>query len=72
MTAFEIRLIDCCWVELEGFARPELVLQTKLKPRLFAIHQFIYDEAGNPLPHNPDAPRILVVMHPQSRGRRSA
>ena len=61
----EIRLFDCCWVELEGYARPELVIQKRLKPRIFAIDEFLYDEAGNPLAHNAAAPRIRLVVQPE-------
>ncbi len=60
--AFGIRLYDCCWVELEGYVRPELVIQKRLKPKIFAIDEFLYDEAGNPLAHQDHAPRILVIV----------
>ncbi|MDV6329822.1 hypothetical protein [Asticcacaulis sp. 201] len=66
------KLYDCCWVELEGRPRPELVIQKKLKPRLFIIGEHLYDENCNPLPTNPQAPRVLVIMHPQMRGRSRA
>ncbi len=58
----QIRLFDCCWVELEGYARPELVIQKKLKPKIFVIDEFLYDEAGNALAHQATAPRILMVV----------
>ncbi len=67
-----IKLVDCCWVELDGFARAELVIQKRLKPRIFAIRSYLYDETGSPLSHNPEAPRILAVMAPISQGRRRA
>lgn len=60
--ALQIRLYDCCWVELEGYARPELVIQKRLKPRIFAIDEFLYDERGNPMAHETSAPRILMVV----------
>ncbi|MEI9904554.1 MAG: hypothetical protein WDN06_11685 [Asticcacaulis sp.] len=65
----DIRLTDCCWVELEGYPRPELVIQKRLKPRIFAIDEFLYDEAGNPLAHEISAPRILVVVSAPGRRR---
>jgi hypothetical protein len=66
------RLIDCCWVEIEGEARPQLVIRKRLKPLIFAVGEWLYSEYGMPLPHNPDAPRILVIMHPRTHGRRRA
>ena len=58
---FSDKLFDCCWVELHGYPRPELVIQKRLKPKIFAIDEFLYDEAGKPLATNPDAPVILVI-----------
>ncbi len=63
------RLIDCCWVELEGDLRPQLVIQKRLKPLIFAVGDWLYAECGSPLPHNPEAPRILMILHPRSHGR---
>ncbi len=65
-----IKLVDCCWVELDGFARAELVIQKRLKPRVFSICSYLYDEYGSALPSNPEAPRILTVMAPISQGLR--
>ena len=65
------KLVDCCWVELEGYARPELVIQKRLKPRIFAVRSYLYDEQGVALLHNQEAPRILAVLAPQSQGRRA-
>lgn len=64
------RLIDCCWVEVEGEPRAQLVIRKHLKPLIFSIGQWLYDENGNPLPHNPLAPRIRLIMHPRTHGRR--
>ncbi len=66
----DIRLYDCCWVELEGYPRPELVIQKRLKPRIFVIDEFLYDEFGNPLAHETSAPRVVVVVAaPRRRGQ---
>lgn len=67
----EIRLYDCCWVELEGYARPELTIQKRLKPKIFAIDEFLYDEFGNPLAHETSAPRILLVVATPGRRARA-
>lgn len=67
-----VRLFDCCWVELAGYPRAELVIQKKLKPRIFAIDEFLYDEFGNPLVQNPEAPRILMVHKGTIAPRRRA
>ncbi len=64
----QVRLYDCCWVELEGYARPELVIQKRLKPRIFVIDEFLYDEHGNALAHMDNAPRVVMVV--QAPGRR--
>ena len=56
---FSDRLFDCCWVELHGYARPELVIQKRMKPKVFAIDEFLYEESGKPL--SPDAPLILAI-----------
>ncbi len=66
------RLIDCCWVELEGDLRPQLVIRKRLKPLIFAVGEWLYAECGTPLAHNPEAPRILIILHPRSHGRRRA
>ena len=55
------KLFDCCWVELQGYPRPELVIQKRLKPKIFAIDEFLYDERGTALSVNADAPAILVI-----------
>jgi len=39
---------------------------------IFAVGEWLYAESGSPLPHNPDAPRILMILHPRSHGRRRA
>lgn len=65
------RLIDCCWVELEGDLRPQLVIRKRLKPLIFAVGEWLYAECGTPLAHNPQAPRILVISHPLTHGRRA-
>ena len=64
------RLIDCCWVELEGDLCPQLVIQKRLKPLIFAVGEWLYAECGSPLPHNPEAPRIRLILHPRTHGRR--
>lgn len=58
---FSDKLFDCCWVELHGYARPELVIQKRLKPKIFAIDEFLYEESGKPLSVNADAPVILTI-----------
>ncbi len=66
-----IRLYDCCWVELEGYPRPELVIQKRLKPKIFAIDEFLYDEAGNALAHQTTAPRVRMVVTAPGRQART-
>jgi len=56
-----VRLFDCCWVEAVGYARPQLVIRKRLRPAIYAIDAWLYDEDANPLPVNPDAPRITVI-----------
>jgi len=63
------KLTDCCWVELEGDLRPHLVIRKRLKPLIFAVGDWLYAECGSPLAHNPEAPRILMILHPLSHGR---
>jgi len=55
------RLFDCCWVEAQGFRRPQLIIQKRLKPPIFALDAWLYDQYANPLPTNPEAPRITVI-----------
>ena len=65
------RLEDCCWVELEGQARPQLALRRRLKPPVYAVGDWLYAESGSPLAHNPEAPRILVILPPRAHVRRA-
>jgi len=64
------RLEDCCWVELEGDERLQLVLRRRLKPPVYAVGAWLYAEGGSPLAHNPDAPRILVILPPRAHDRK--
>ena len=64
------KLYDCCWVELEGELRPQLVIRKRLKPAIYAMGTWLYAECGSPLSHNPDAPRILSIQMPQAHIRR--
>ncbi|ESQ92032.1 hypothetical protein ABAC460_03790 [Asticcacaulis sp. AC460] len=64
------KLFDCCWVDLQGYPRPELVIQKRWKPKIFAIDEFLYDERGTALPVNADAPAILVIYNTTVSPRR--
>ncbi len=55
------KLFDCCWVQLHGYPHAELVIQKRMKPKIFAIDEFLYEECGKPLATNPDAPAVLVI-----------
>ena len=67
---FADKLFDCCWVELHGYARPQLVVQKTLKPRIFRIDDRLYDERGSALPVNPDAPAVLAIYNTTISPRR--
>ncbi|MGN6423202.1 MAG: hypothetical protein ACTHLA_07835 [Asticcacaulis sp.] len=60
------RLEDCCWVEIEGEARLQLVLRRRLRPAIYAVGDWLYAESGSPLAHNPEAPRILLILPPRA------
>lgn len=55
------KLFDCCWVELDGVRHAQLVIQIKRRPALFAVGEYIYNELGQALPTQPDAPAIKVI-----------
>lgn len=67
---FADKLFDCCWVELDGFLRPQLVVQMRMKPPVFAIGPALYDERGRAMPTHPDAPRVLVIYNTTISPRR--
>ncbi len=64
------KLFDCCWVELQGHARPQLVVQKKLKPRIFRIGDFLYDERGTALPCEGEPPTVLLIYNTTISPRR--
>lgn len=64
------RLFDCCWVELDGYRRPQLVVQMRMKPPIFAIDAYLYDERGRAMPTHADAPRVLVIYNTTISPRR--
>lgn len=65
---FSDKLFDCCWVDLQGYPRPELVIQKRMKPKIFAIDEFLYDERGAAL--SQDAPAIQVIYNTTFAPRR--
>ncbi len=67
---FADKLFDCCWVELHGHARPQLVVQKTMKPKIFRIADMLYDERGSALPVNADAPQVLVIYNTTISPRR--
>ena len=67
---FADKLFDCCWVELDGFQRPQLVVQMRMKPPVYAIGPGLYDESGRAMPTHPDAPRVLLIYNTTISPRR--
>jgi len=67
---FSDKLFDCCWVELDGHARPQLCVRMRMKPPIFRIDDCLYDERGAPMPTHADAPRVLVIYNSTISPRR--
>ncbi len=64
------KLFDCCWVELQDYARPQLVVQMRMRPAMFRIDDYLYDERGTPMPTHADAPQVLVIYNTTISPRR--